>query len=57
MIPNNNGMIQNQHVFMHHMIISNISSFMQLGLNMSNGVTDTLESSSILIYLIQFKGI
>jgi hypothetical protein len=26
------------------------STFMQLGLNLSNGVTDTLESSSILIY-------
>ena len=44
-------------VFVQHMIISNISSFMQLGLNMSNGVTDTLESSSILIYLVQVKGI
>ncbi len=30
---------------------------MQLGFNLSNGVTDTLESSSILIYLIQVKGI
>jgi hypothetical protein len=31
--------------------------FVQLGLNFGNGVTDTLESSSILIYLIQVKGI
>ncbi len=31
--------------------------FMQLGFNLSNGVTDTLESSSILIYLIQETGI
>jgi hypothetical protein len=29
----------------------------QLGFNLSNGVTDTLESSTILIYLIQVKGI
>jgi hypothetical protein len=28
-----------------------------LGFNLSNGVTDTLESNSILIYLIQVKGI
>jgi len=31
--------------------------FVQLGFNFSNGVTDTLESSSMLIYLIQVKGI
>jgi hypothetical protein len=30
---------------------------MQLGFKLSNRVTDTLESSSILIYLIQVKGI
>ena len=30
---------------------------MQLGFNLSNGVTDKLESISILIYLIQVKGI
>jgi hypothetical protein len=30
---------------------------MQLGFNLSNIVTDTLESSSILIYLIQVAGI
>ncbi len=34
-----------------------INYFLQLGLNLSNGVTDTLESSTILIYLIQLKGI
>ncbi len=32
-------------------------SFVQLAFNQSNGVTDTLESSMILIYLIQGKGI
>ncbi len=31
--------------------------FVQLAFNLSNGVTDTLESSSILIYFIQVKGI
>jgi hypothetical protein len=31
--------------------------FMQLSFNLSNGVTGTLESSSILIYLIQVKHI
>ncbi len=31
--------------------------FMQLGFNMSNGITDTLESNSILIYLVHVKGI
>ncbi len=30
---------------------------MQLGFNLSNRATDTLESSSILIYLIHEKGI
>jgi uncharacterized membrane protein YwzB len=30
---------------------------MQLAFNLSNGVIDTLESSTILIYLIQTKGI
>jgi hypothetical protein len=30
---------------------------MQLAFNLSNGVTDKLESSTILIYLIQTKGI
>jgi hypothetical protein len=30
---------------------------MQLGFNLSDGVTDTFESSSLLIYLIQVKGI
>jgi hypothetical protein len=30
---------------------------MQLAFNLSNGVTDRLESSSVLIYLIQVKGI
>ncbi len=30
---------------------------MQLGFNLSNGVTDKLESISILIYLIQVEGI
>jgi hypothetical protein len=29
----------------------------ELGFNLSNGVTDTLESSSVLIYLIWVKGI
>ncbi len=29
---------------------------MQLGFNLSNGVTDTLESSTILIYFVQVKG-
>jgi hypothetical protein len=29
--------------------------FVQLGFNLSNGVTDTLESSSMPIYLIQMK--
>ncbi len=38
----------------HHLFIS-CSFFMQLGFNLSNGVTDTLESSSILIYFIQMK--
>ncbi len=32
-------------------------SFVQLAFNLSNGVADTLESSMILIYLIQGKGI
>jgi hypothetical protein len=32
------------------------SYFVQLGFNLSNGVTDKLESSSILIYLFQVKG-
>jgi len=31
--------------------------FVQLGFNLSNGVTDTLESSSILIFSIQVKSI
>jgi hypothetical protein len=31
--------------------------FVQLAFNLRNGVTDTLESSSILIYLIEKKGI
>ncbi len=31
--------------------------FVQLVFNMSNGVTDTLETSSILIYLIRLVGI
>ncbi len=31
--------------------------FVQLAFNMSNRVTDTLESSTILIYLVQVKGI
>jgi len=30
---------------------------MQLGFNLSSGVTDTLKSSSILIYVIQVTGI
>jgi hypothetical protein len=30
---------------------------MQLGFNLRNRVTDTLESSTMLIYLIQVKGI
>jgi hypothetical protein len=30
---------------------------MQWGFNLSNGVTDTLESNTILIYLIQEQGI
>ena len=33
------------------------ATFVQLGFNLSNGETDTLESSSILIQLIQVKGI
>ncbi len=31
--------------------------FMQLGFNLSNGVTDTLESSSILIYSDQYMSL
>ncbi len=31
---------------------SEIDNFVQLGVSLSNGVTDTLESSSILIYFI-----
>ncbi len=34
-----------------------VKILVQLGFNLSNGVTDTLESSSILIYLIQVAGI
>ncbi len=30
---------------------------MQLAFNLSNGVTDTLECSAMLIYLIRVKGI
>ncbi len=40
---------------LHSSII--ILSFVQLGFNLINRVTDTLESSSILIYLIHVKGI
>jgi hypothetical protein len=36
---------------------TNICNFMQFRFNLSNGVTDTLESSSILIYLETHKGI
>ncbi len=44
------------------MAITNAASYsvtilVQLGFNLSNGVKDTLESSSILIYLIQVAGI
>ncbi len=34
-----------------------IASFVQLAFNLRNGTTDTRESSTILIYLIQVKGI
>ncbi len=34
-----------------------VTYFVQLGLNFSNGVTDTLESSSILIYFVHVKDI
>ncbi len=33
------------------------TGFMQLGFNLSEGVTDTLEFSTILIYFIQKKSI
>ncbi len=35
----------------------NFECFMQLGFNLNNGVTDTLESSSILIYLKSQMGL
>jgi hypothetical protein len=41
-------------------MITEITGFdihIELGFNLSNGVIATLESSSILIYLIQVKGI
>jgi hypothetical protein len=31
--------------------------FVQLGFNLSEGVADTLKSSSMLIYFVQVKGI
>jgi hypothetical protein len=34
-----------------------IASFVQLAFNLSNGVTDTIESSTMLVYLVQVKGI
>ncbi len=37
--------------------LQNIQTFMQLGFKLSNGVTDTLESSKILIYWFKAKGI
>jgi hypothetical protein len=43
---------QISHIFLK---LNNI--FMLLAFNLSNGVTDTLESSTILIYLIKVKGI
>ena len=46
---------------MHYVCIelnkSKIESFVQMGFNLSNGVTDTLESSSILIYFETRKSI
>jgi hypothetical protein len=38
-------------------VTSFIVIFVQLGFNLSNGVPDRLESSSILIYLIQVRDI
>jgi hypothetical protein len=38
--------------FLFHLIL-----FRAIGFYLSNGVTDTIESSSVLIYLIQVKGI
>jgi len=35
--------------------VENLTSFVQLGFNLSDGATDTLESSSKLLYLIQVK--
>jgi hypothetical protein len=40
-------------VFLHWCLIRAVP----LDFNLSTGVTDTLESSSILIYLIQVKGV
>jgi hypothetical protein len=37
--------------------LKKIINFVQLGFNLSNGVTDTLESSSILIYLKTHMGL
>jgi len=45
------------HIYIHIYIHFYVHIFVQLGFNLSNGVTDTLESSSILIYLVQVKGI
>jgi len=38
-------------------ILLNIKDFVQLGFSLSNRVTDTLESSTVHIYLIQVIGI
>jgi hypothetical protein len=36
---------------MHSSILKKIYTFVQLAFNLSNGVTDTLESSTVLLYL------
>jgi hypothetical protein len=43
----------NPNLFMKSFLVTH---FMQSAFNLSNGVTDLLESSSILIYLIPVKG-
>ncbi len=44
--------------FIHHQCSGKIRLFgQQFAFNLSNSVTDSLESSTILIYLIQLKGI
>ncbi len=40
-----------------YLVLNICLSFVQLGFNLSNEVTDTLETSSVLIYLIRLAGI